>query len=161
MRKHSSAILAAACSHPFCLLILASSHLFAFDASLRPATPEKLKMTLCIQLRFGRSRVLSNLGFPNDFIREISEQSERLTRSPDTRCCEPVKMQADLHINYISRISLSGLNGKEDIWPTQGASFLWLTLPQAEGLVFLVGGGFSASSLSSWPRPYAGFSISL
>lgn len=52
-----------------------------------------------------------------------------------------MKTQADLHINYISRISLWGLNGKEDIWPTEGVSFLWLTLPQAEGLIFLEGGG--------------------
>lgn len=73
-----------------------------------------------------------------------------------------MKTQADLHINYISRISLWGLNGKEDIWPTEGVSFLWLTLPQAEGLIFLEGGGASLPPLC--PRglsPTLGFSISL
>lgn len=53
-----------------CRLILAPSRLFVFDASLRPVTPEKWEMTLCIRLRFEPSRLILNLGFSNDFIKE-------------------------------------------------------------------------------------------
>lgn len=99
-------------SHFFsCLSTLASSHLFVFDASLRRATPEKWEIILCTQLRFGPSRLILNLRFSNDFIRE---QRKRMTRSSNILCCYLVNTQADLHINDISRTSLSWLYQKDD-----------------------------------------------
>lgn len=61
--------------------------------------------------------------------RKISEQRKRMLRSSNILCCQLAKLQADVHINYILKISLShGFTKRMTFAQTMGLSFLWLTL---------------------------------
>lgn len=109
----------------FCLLILASSRLCIFAASLRPVTSQKWEVTPKTGQVWTVPRHLK-LGVFKRFHQQISVNKKGgMTRSSNILFCQLEKIQADLHINYILGVAL--------LWPYQKDTF-----DQERGLVFFL-----------------------